>query len=512
MFSFSYHHLTQSSFQIPVIEAVAHPSPRAIRAKACSLIDDEAEEDDGEGEDKIEEEDETEEGEDCEEEDQIVEGQEGSEDGVFYAEDFNSNPFLQSPLTSQGWFPWQDKWNMVHFDWTSTDVAPHLLVEEMYDLCKVLLKQNMQDSWEQVDLDHYFKSQLCLRCQKSLKTCTSPKGSNGIVTCGACKLSSQGCSHDSMIPIVAVMKKFQDCLSMLQVLCILHGMGWASFQGVKIANTLFKSVPAFPKLTIHSSHPSFVSVPPPSLSRSQLGIIPNPPSGPSPSDAVRAKKRKARELKSSTSRTAETWSEPPAVLREVRKIKVIPLAKGRDEDLNMGEDESEVTSCLVALKAVGNNPQDLQLMVPRDIARPRLQRIVVVLSPHEDIPTVIVPTPGSLQGIVQVVLEPPQLLLLNSIQVTPQEDPVADVQATPQSALRPATLNAFPVLPDPQNPFLEPSIEPLEKLIPCKFYNEATTEVNLLCIQLAEEIQKRQEAEKKVIASHADFLFMSQAS
>ncbi|KAL0562535.1 hypothetical protein V5O48_019552, partial [Marasmius crinis-equi] len=30
----------------------------------------------------------------------------------------------------------------------------------------------------------------------------------------------------------------------------------------------------------------------------------------------------------------------------------------------------------------------------------------------------------------------------------------------------------------------EPSIEPLEKLIPRKFYDEATTEVNLLRIQL----------------------------
>ncbi|KAL0565994.1 hypothetical protein V5O48_016021 [Marasmius crinis-equi] len=522
---------------ILVIEAVAHPSLRAICAKARSLIDDEAEEDDGESEDEVEGEDEMEEEEDCEEEDQIVEGQEGSEDGLLYAEDFKFDPSLQSPSTPQGWFPWQDKRNMVHFDWTSTNVAPHSLVEGMYDLCKVLLKQNVQDSWEQVDIDHYFKghmSQSRLWCQKSSKTCTSLKGSDGIITCGACKSSSQGCSHNLMIPIMAVMKKFRDRLSMSQVIRILHGMGWASFQGVKITNAFFKSVLAFPKLPIRLGHPSFVSVPPPSLSHSQLGIVPNPLSGPSPGDAVRAKKRKAHELQPSTSRTVITRSEPPVVSKEVRvskkslgkhravepevmkhpskKLKVIPLVKGRDEDLGRREDESEVASCLLALKVVGNDPQDLRSMVPREVMRPRPQRIVAVSSPHEDIPTVTVPTPGSLQGIVQAVPEPPQLLPSNSVPVTPQEDPVANVQATLQSASRPVASNMLLVLSDPPNPFSEPSIKPLEKLIPRNFYDEATTEVNLLRIQLAEEIRKRQEAEKKVLASRADFLFMSQAS
>ncbi|KAL0562880.1 hypothetical protein V5O48_019198, partial [Marasmius crinis-equi] len=91
-----------------------------------------------------------------EEVDQLVEVSEGSEDAVV-PEEFDFRPFLQSPSIPKGWFPWQDKRNVVHYGWGDKDVAPHELVEEMYDSCRVLLKQNVQDSWELVDLDRFFK-------------------------------------------------------------------------------------------------------------------------------------------------------------------------------------------------------------------------------------------------------------------------------------------------------------------------------------------------------------------
>ncbi|KAL0563001.1 hypothetical protein V5O48_019078, partial [Marasmius crinis-equi] len=72
-------------------------------------------------------------------------------------------------------------------------------------------------------------------------------------------------------------------------------MGWVSFDGVKISNAFFKSVPSFPKLPIRANHPSAAPVASSSsVSLSQLGAIPNPSAGPCPADAVRAGKRKAR--------------------------------------------------------------------------------------------------------------------------------------------------------------------------------------------------------------------------
>ncbi|KAL0563312.1 hypothetical protein V5O48_018759, partial [Marasmius crinis-equi] len=517
------------SSSLPVIEVVAQTSPRITRAQVRSLIDDEAEEDDGEGEDEVGE-DEEEEGEE-EEEDQIVEGQESSEDGQVYAEDFDFNPFLQSPPLPLGWFPWQDKRNLIHYGWVGTDVAPHALVEELHESCKVLLKQNVQDSWEQVELDRYFKSQSCLRCRKSSKTCIPPKGSDGIVTCGACKSSSQGCSHNSMIPIVAVMKKFRGRLSMTQVLQILHGMSWVSFQGVKIVNAFFKSVPAFPKLPIRSSHPSFVAVPPPSSSRSQLGAFPNPRAGPSPSDAIRARKKKIRELKPATSRLVNYQSEPPEVSGEVgvsekslgkrravepekvrrpaKKIRVIPPVRERAGGLGMVKGGLEIPSLREVAEEV---PQDLQSPVSKGVTRPRPQKVIAVPSPQETLLPSNVSAPGSPQGTVQAAPEPPQSLPSTSVQATPLEDSVANDQATPQAASRPATPEERPSISSPAIRSLEPSIESLEQLIPRKFYNEATAEVNALRIQLAEEIRKRQEVEKKLDGSRSDFLFMSQAS
>ncbi|KAL0563000.1 hypothetical protein V5O48_019077 [Marasmius crinis-equi] len=142
-----------------------------------------------------------------EELDELAEVPEDSDD-TEAPEDFDFRPFLQSPSIPNGWFPWQDKKNVVHYGWDTRDEAPHALIEEMYDSCRVLLKQNVQDSWEKVDLERFFKSQDCLRCRKSSKTCIPPKSSDGIVTCVTCKSSSQGCSHNSMVPLIALIKKF----------------------------------------------------------------------------------------------------------------------------------------------------------------------------------------------------------------------------------------------------------------------------------------------------------------
>ncbi|KAL0563265.1 hypothetical protein V5O48_018807 [Marasmius crinis-equi] len=166
-----------------------------------------------------------------EEVDELADVLEGS-DHAIAPEEFNFRPFLQSPTIPSGWFPWQDESNVVHYGWEEKDTAPHELVEEVYDLCKVLLKQNVQDSWEQVELDQFFKTQNCLCCRKSSKMCIPPKSSEAIMTCVTCKSSSQGCSHNLMVPLVAVMKKFGSRISIPQILRLLHGLGWVSFDGV----------------------------------------------------------------------------------------------------------------------------------------------------------------------------------------------------------------------------------------------------------------------------------------
>ncbi|KAL0573809.1 hypothetical protein V5O48_008136 [Marasmius crinis-equi] len=221
-----------------------------------------------------------------EEVDELADVLEGS-DHAIAPEEFDFRPFLQSPAIPSGWFPWQDESNVVHYGWEEKDTAPHELVEEVYDSCKVLLKQNVQDSWEQVELDRFFKSQNCLRCRKSSKTCIPPKSSEGIVTCVTCKSSFQGCSHNSMVPLVVVMKKFGSRISIPRILRLLHGLGWVSFDGVKIVNAFVKSVPKFPKLPIRTNHPSFSNDPLTSTaSSSQIGVIPNPFLGPTPGEAI----------------------------------------------------------------------------------------------------------------------------------------------------------------------------------------------------------------------------------
>ncbi|KAL0568499.1 hypothetical protein V5O48_013479 [Marasmius crinis-equi] len=486
-----------------------------------------------------------------EEVNELVDLLEGS-DRAIALEEFDFRPFLQSPAIPSGWFPWQDESNVVHYRWEEEDTAPHELVEGVYDSCKVLLKQNVQDSWEQVELDRFFKTQNCLRCRKLSRTCIPPKSSEGIVTCVTCKSSSQGCSHNSMVPLVAVMKKFGSRISIPRILRLLHGLGWVSFDGVKIVNAFFKSVPKFPKLPIRTTHPPFTndSLASPASS-SQIGVIPNPSSGPTPGDAIRSAKRKGRGARITIPRPTPSLEVPMGVVSEESLCKRRALDVERpkkpakrlrkrssvlidSEAVEAPEEEEEdPVSYEMALDLAGDDPQDFQVVRARVGGCSDPQGVVTDRSAQEYCPSgagtpatsiLAASSSGSVPRFscecasasadsleaIRAECAPRSFYAAESPSYYASPSPVAPMVwdlTTPSPDVSPTS---SPMLTYPSSK--ESSIQPLERLIPRKFYDEATTEVNMLRIQLAEEVRKRQEAEKKLVGSRADFLFMSQAS
>ncbi|KAL0565570.1 hypothetical protein V5O48_016453 [Marasmius crinis-equi] len=370
-----------------------------------------------------------------------------------------ANPPIFPPKPAQ-WSPWLDDGQQVHFGWDNDAVVPLPVVREVYSCCLQFFKQNKKGHWKEVDRSSFFAKQQCKTCRRESRFCTPPKATDNFLSCIPCKTSKGKCSHNTLIPFVALAKKFRDRVSVVDLRLMLLSFHWVYEGDHEWCNNLFLSQPPFPHLPIRPrampvSHQ-------PHSGSSPIGAITNATNGPSRSKVNHTRRR------THTPRTSPLRTSPTNAKRKAEVVGSKEVAK-----------RMRITS-----PAEENKVEDQRRQVMEGVSH---QSAGELMEDH-----------------LQNLKSPSQSMAVDGkVTVEPPCASVGRATTAPQRVRhsipqRPRTSSTVHLLPKLTYPPKEPSLEIVENSVARPSYDKLARE--------------NKELKAQLVAARADRIFMTQSA